>query len=117
MRHDKTPVLPTVARVFEKLIFDQLSQYFTENGLLGNEQYGFRSLYSTALALGEVTLVIKDAEITMYADDTSLLKAFTTINQLQEELIPAFAKVCEWLKNNKRSLNSVKTECMILGTS
>ena len=48
-------VLPTVARVFEKLIFDQLSQYFTENGLLGNEQYGFRSLYSTALALGKVT--------------------------------------------------------------
>ena len=53
----------------------------------------------------------------MYADDTSLRKAFTTINQLQEELIPAFVKVCEWLKNNKLSLNSVKTEFMILGTS
>ena len=183
-------VLPTVARVFEKLIFDQLFQYFSENELLGNEQYEFRSLYSTALALGKVTnswlsnidngkmnsavfldirdafdtvdhkilldklkcygmpeneitffssyldnrqqcchvngmtsstrkitcgvpqgsivgpllfiiymndlpLFVKDAEITMYADDTSLLKAFSTINQLQEELIPAFAKVCE----------------------
>ena len=48
-------VLPTVARVFEKLIFDQLFQYFSENELLGNEQYGFSSLYSTALALGKVT--------------------------------------------------------------
>ena len=205
-------VLPTVARVLEKLIFDQLFQYFSENELLGNEQYGFRSLYSTALALGKVTnswllnidngkinsavfldirkafhtvdhkilldklkcygmpeneitffssyldnrqqcchvngmtsstrkitcgvpqgsiigpslfivymndvpLFVKDAEITMYAYDTSLLKAFTTINQLQEEVIPAFAKVCEWLKNNKLSLNTVKTEFMILGTS
>ena len=47
--------MPTVARVFEKLIFDQLFQYFSESELLGNEQYGFRSLYSTALALGRVT--------------------------------------------------------------
>ena len=47
--------MPTVSRVLEKLFFDQLSQYFTENGLLGNEQYGFRSLYSTTLALGKVT--------------------------------------------------------------
>ena len=28
-------VLPTVARVFEKLIFDQLFQHFSENELLG----------------------------------------------------------------------------------
>ena len=67
--------------------------------------------------INDLPLFVKDAEITMDLDDTSLLKAFSTINQLQEELIPAFAKVCEWLKNNKLSLNSVKTEFMILGTS
>ena len=67
--------------------------------------------------MNDLPLFVKDAEITMYVDDTSPLKAFTTINQLQEELIPAFAKVCEWLKNNKLSLNTVKTEFMILGTS
>ena len=59
--------------------------------------------------MNDVPLFIKVAEITMYVDDTSLFKAFTAINQLQEELIPAFAKVCEWLKNNKLSLNTVKT--------
>ena len=67
--------------------------------------------------MNDLPLFVKDAEITMYADDTSLLKAFTTINQLQEKLILAFAKVCEWLRNNKLSLNTVKTEFMILGTS
>ena len=44
-------VLPT--RVFEKLIYEQLCNYFTENNLLGNKQFGFRSLHSTALALGK----------------------------------------------------------------
>ena len=67
--------------------------------------------------MNDLPLFTKDTKITMYADDTSLLKAFTTINQLQEELILAFAKVCEWLKNNKLSINSVKTKFMILGTS
>ena len=67
--------------------------------------------------MNDLPLFVKDAEVTMYADDTSLLEAFTTINQPQEELIPAFAKVWEWLKNNKLSLNSVKTKFMILGTS
>ena len=67
--------------------------------------------------MNDLPLFVKDAEITMYVDDTSLFKAFTTINQLQEELISAFTKVCEWLKNNKLSLNTVKTEFMILDTS
>ena len=48
-------VLPTVARVFEKLIYNQLYKFLVDNNLLCNKQYGFRSLHSTALALGEVT--------------------------------------------------------------
>ena len=31
-------VLPTVARVFERLIYEQLYNYFAENKLLSNEQ-------------------------------------------------------------------------------
>ena len=51
-----------------------------------------------------------------YADDTSLDKEIRTSQELREELVPAFAKVCEWLKSNKLSLNTVKTEFMIIGT-
>ena len=36
-------VLPTIARVFEKLIYKQLCDYFTTNNLLENKQYGFQS--------------------------------------------------------------------------
>ena len=49
-------VLPTVARVFEKLVYNQLYKFLVDNNLLCNKQYGFRSLHSTALApLGKVT--------------------------------------------------------------
>ena len=52
----------------------------------------------------------------MYTDDTSLDKAFRTSQELKEEMIPAFSEVCKWLKNNKLSLNTVRTEFMIIGT-
>ena len=59
---------------------------------------------------------VKEAEIVMYADDTSLYKAFRTAQDLAEELIPAFVKICEWLKMNKLALNVLETEFMIIGT-
>ena len=52
----------------------------------------------------------------MYADDTSLHKAFRTSHELKEEMIPAFSKVCKRLTNNELSLNTVKAEFMIIGT-
>ena len=44
-----------IARVFEKLIYKQLYQYFVNNTLLSNQQFGFRSLHSTALPLSKAT--------------------------------------------------------------
>ena len=46
-------VLPTVARVFEKILYRQVYDHFTSNKLLGNQQFGFRTLHSTALALSK----------------------------------------------------------------
>ena len=48
-------VLPTIARIFERLLYNQLYDYFTANKLLRDEQYGFRSLHSTAMALGKMS--------------------------------------------------------------
>ena len=37
-------VIPTVAKSFEKIIYDQLYQYLNENSLLNSGQSGFRSV-------------------------------------------------------------------------
>ena len=66
--------------------------------------------------LNDFPAFVQEANITMYADDTSLHKAFRTFHELKEEMIHAFFKVCKWLRNNKLSLNTVKTEFMIIGT-
>ena len=44
-------VLPVMARLFEKLVFDQLSQYLDENGCLSPDQSGSRALHSTVTSL------------------------------------------------------------------
>ena len=51
----------------------------------------------------------------MYTDDTSLHKAFQTSHSPKQEMIPAFSRVCKWLRNNDLSLNTVKTGYMIIG--
>ena len=66
--------------------------------------------------MNDLPACVKDVNVTLYADDTSLDKAIRTSQELREELVPAFAKVCEWLKSNKLSLNTVKTEFMIIET-
>ena len=205
-------VLPIVARVFEKILYGQVYDYFMSYKLLGNQQFGFRTLHSTALALSKSTSnwwlnrdnghmnsavfldirkafdtvnheillnklnsygmeddellffssylrdrtqccsvnghqstlkkvtcgvpqgsilgpllfiiymndlpdCVKDVNVTTYVDDTSLDKAIRRSHELKEELVPAFAKVREWLKINKLSLNTIKTEFVIIRTS
>ena len=67
--------------------------------------------------MNDLPLAVDNAEITMYADDTSIFRAFNNMNCLTEELILAFGKICEWLESNKLALNTLKTEFMIIGTS
>ena len=48
-------IIPVVAKVFERIIYDQLHLYLSENKLLTNCQSGFRGLHSTVTALLEAT--------------------------------------------------------------
>ena len=46
---------PVISKVFENLIFDQLSEYFVTNNVFSRQQYGFRKNPSTELtALGQL---------------------------------------------------------------
>ena len=60
---------------------------------------------------------VPDISITMYGDDTEIGRSFTSVTEIKQYLMPAFCKVYEWLKCNKLSLNTVKTEFMVFGTN
>ena len=44
-------VIPVVAKIFERIIYDQLYVYLTKYNLLSKYQSGFRSLHSTVTTL------------------------------------------------------------------
>ncbi|CAB3999982.1 RNA-directed DNA polymerase from transposon X-element, partial [Paramuricea clavata] len=48
-------IIPVVAKVFERIIYDQIYAFLTDNNLLCNSQSGFRCLHSTVTALLEST--------------------------------------------------------------
>ncbi len=48
-------IVPVVATVFERIIYDQLNAFISENKLLINYQSGFRGLHSTVTSLLEAT--------------------------------------------------------------
>ena len=48
-------VLPVVSRIFEKLVYNQLYEYFNTNSLLSSSQSGFRAMHSTTTALLKCT--------------------------------------------------------------
>ena len=48
-------VLSTVARIFEKVIYEQLYDYLSRESILDPRQSGFRSLHSTVTILLDLT--------------------------------------------------------------
>ena len=76
-------MLPVISKVFETVIFDQLTEYFTINNLFSSQQYGFRKNASTELAalelIDRLLTQLHDFKIPInfYID---LSKAFDSLN-------------------------------------
>ena len=76
-------ILPSISKVFERVIFNQLYDFFQENNLFYEGQFGFRSGHSTELATVDlVNNLIHDMDkgklpLCIFLD---LSKAFDTIN-------------------------------------
>ena len=47
-------VLPVISKIFENVIFNQLSEYFVTHNLFSPQQYGFRKNSSTELTALEL---------------------------------------------------------------
>ena len=76
-------LLPAMSKVFEKIVFTQVYEYFENNKLLYASQYGFRSLHSTELAALEMSDLVSgkldtgQIPISIFLD---LSKAFDTLD-------------------------------------
>ena len=76
-------LLTSTSKVFEKVVFTQLYDYFQKNSLFYPNQYGFRKLHSTEFAALELTdRILKDIDeknisLAIFMD---LSKAFDTLN-------------------------------------
>ena len=78
-------LLPSLSKIFESVIFDQLLHYFVENNLLSMEQFGFRPGHSTELAairLVDYLMSEMDSNNTPLNIYIDLSKAFDTLNYL-----------------------------------
>ena len=76
-------LLPSISKIFERVIYNQLYSYFNDNKLFFTSQYGFRKEHSTELACIEIVdriiqkLDKNEIPINIYLD---LSKAFDTLN-------------------------------------
>lgn len=76
-------LLPAISKVFERIMHNQLYDYFTDNNLFFSGQYGFRSRHSTELAsvelVDKILDIMKSGEIpiSIFMD---LSKAFDTLD-------------------------------------
>ena len=48
-------ILPAISKIMERIMYDQIYQYLSDNSLLSEHQFGFRKFHSTASALLDST--------------------------------------------------------------
>ena len=106
-------LLPSVSKVFERIIHNQLYQYFIDNKLFYQNQYGFRQNHSTEMAAMDlIDRIVCEMDngntpISIFLD---LSKAFDTLDHgiLREKLCyygingTALELLSSYLKNRKQ---------------
>ena len=75
-------ILPTISKIMERILYEQIYQYLSDNSLLTEHQYGFGKMHSTVSALLDSTnswYVNMDRKMFNLVDLLDLKKAFDTI--------------------------------------
>ena len=75
-------LVSSISKIFERVAFNQLYDYFTSSGLLYKSQYGFRKLHSTELAAEFMDRISQemDAKKIPFSIFLDLSKAFDTLD-------------------------------------
>ena len=66
--------------------------------------------------MNDLQNVVKNGKIRKYADGTNLSTEVNKVSDISDQLIPEFASVLNWLKENKLSLNFIKTKFILIGS-
>ena len=76
-------VISTVMKIFERIVYNQISHFLAVNNILAREQSGFRPLHSTQTALLDVSgFLLKQLDNSNFVGAVflDLCKAFDTVN-------------------------------------
>ena len=75
--------MPTISKIIERILYNQLYNYLTELGLLSSAQFGLRKSHSTATALLDCTnewYVKRNKKVFNLLVLVDLKKGFNTVN-------------------------------------
>ncbi len=110
-------VLPTVSKLLEKAVHEQLYRFLTTNHLLNPYQGSIVGPLLFVLFINDLPAAVQQCNVLMYADDTVLLFADKDSSVIQNVLATELENLKAWLMKNKLSLNREKTETVLFGTN
>ena len=76
-------ILSPFSKIFEKIIYNRLNNYFSTHNVLAKEQFGFRTKHSTNHVISDVTNKLQNLRDNKYSTcliSLDLSKAFDTVN-------------------------------------
>ena len=68
------------------------------------------------ICINDLPFSLKNSEVSMYADDTSISYSSKNIYELNETLKSDLDFLKQWREGNKLSLNVIKTQAVVIGS-
>ena len=68
------------------------------------------------LYINSLPSIVSHCKVNLYADDTALLYAGKSVDDIGEKLTADMGKVAVWMEESRLTLNASKTKAMLFGS-